>query len=130
LDDLTRNFALNPHNGVKCSAWYRETAGAQQDAELPMLAAYLTHVATAAAPPQSASSLPSSNSSSSSSSSSSGASGWSEHNFLKWDHGKWREVALGVLLASAHPTAPAAATPAVEHSSAPNPAPAPPRPPP
>jgi len=111
VDDLTRNFALNPHNGVKCSAWYRDKAGAQSDSELPLLAAYLNHVASTAAPQSPSSFSPSSSSSSSLSISASSATvhaGSSEqnsveHNFLKWDHSKWREIALGIMLASAHP---------------------------
>mmetsp|Transcript_74324 Transcript_74324/g.140659 ORF Transcript_74324/g.140659 Transcript_74324/m.140659 type:complete len:239 (-) Transcript_74324:127-843(-) len=68
VDDLARNFALNPKNGVRCSAYYRNdenngdtsaaaaTAGGELegvravggvvDQELPLLALYLCHVAT------------------------------------------------------------------------------------
>lgn len=45
LDDLSRNFALNPRSGVKCRAYHRDKPDASSDVELPALAAYLAHVA-------------------------------------------------------------------------------------
>ena len=58
VDDLARNFALNPLNGVQCSAWMRaDTASSERsgasavskghgDRELLLLGFYLKHVAT------------------------------------------------------------------------------------
>lgn len=47
VDDLSRNFALNPKAGIKCRAYHRATADAANDVELPLLAAYLAKIATA-----------------------------------------------------------------------------------
>ena len=62
LDDLSRNFALNPRSGVKCKAYHRDKPNAARDAELPALAAYLAHVARAS------------------------------KGLSAFDHGKWRDV--------------------------------------
>ena len=51
VDDLSRNFALNPKSGLKCRAYHRSAPDAAGDVELPLLAAYLAHVATAAGGP-------------------------------------------------------------------------------
>ncbi len=45
LDDLSRNFALNPGNGLKVSAFYRKKQG-KKDAELAGLAIYLEKLAS------------------------------------------------------------------------------------
>jgi len=45
LDDLSRNFALNPENGLKVSAFYRKKKG-KKDAELVGLARYLEQLAS------------------------------------------------------------------------------------
>ena len=50
VDDLARNFALNPRNGVKVRAFHRDKqrargAGGADDEELPALARYLNAVA-------------------------------------------------------------------------------------
>jgi ubiquitin-like domain-containing CTD phosphatase 1 len=44
LDDLSRNFALNPNNGLKVSAFYRKKQG-KKDVELLGLARYLEKLA-------------------------------------------------------------------------------------
>ena len=44
LDDLSRNFALNPGNGLKVSAFYRKKQG-KRDVELVGLAKYLLKLA-------------------------------------------------------------------------------------
>ena len=45
VDDLRRNFALNPGNGIVCSAYRRKkTAPGTDDPELPRIAAYLNGV--------------------------------------------------------------------------------------
>jgi len=44
LDDLSRNFALNPDNGLKVSAFYRKKQG-KKDVELLGLARYLEKLA-------------------------------------------------------------------------------------
>jgi len=46
VDDLSRNFALNPKSGIKCRAYHRGAADAPRDVELPLLAAYLSKIAT------------------------------------------------------------------------------------
>ena len=46
VDDLSRNFALNPKSGIKCKAFHRAAPDAASDVELPLLAAYLAHIAT------------------------------------------------------------------------------------
>jgi ubiquitin-like domain-containing CTD phosphatase 1 len=45
LDDLSRNFALNPGNGLKVSAFYRKKQG-KRDVELLGLAKYLEQLAS------------------------------------------------------------------------------------
>lgn len=45
VDDLSRNFALNPTSGIKCRAYHRRDPDAAQDAELPLISAYLQHLA-------------------------------------------------------------------------------------
>lgn len=45
LDDLSRNFALNPGNGLKVSAFYRKKQG-KRDVELVGLAKYLEQLAS------------------------------------------------------------------------------------
>lgn len=46
VDDLSRNFALNPKAGIKCKAYHRSAPNAAQDVELPLLSAYLSMIAT------------------------------------------------------------------------------------
>ena len=46
VDDLTRNFSLNPTRGIKCTAYHRDRRGAAEDVELPLISAYLNHIAT------------------------------------------------------------------------------------
>jgi ubiquitin-like domain-containing CTD phosphatase 1 len=65
IDDLTRNFALNPHNGVTCTGYYRKKREALRDVELVALAAYLTRLASEVV------------------------------DFATVDHRGWREVAAG-----------------------------------
>jgi len=45
LDDLSRNFALNPHNGLKVTAFYRKTKSGKRDVQLLGLATYLEKLA-------------------------------------------------------------------------------------
>jgi ubiquitin-like domain-containing CTD phosphatase 1 len=45
LDDLSRNFALNPHNGLKVTAYYRKKKAGKRDVELLGLATYLVKLA-------------------------------------------------------------------------------------
>eukprot|EP00656_Telonema_subtile_P019028 TRINITY_DN20339_c0_g1_i3.p1 TRINITY_DN20339_c0_g1~~TRINITY_DN20339_c0_g1_i3.p1 ORF type:complete len:354 (-),score=83.71 TRINITY_DN20339_c0_g1_i3:222-1283(-) len=45
VDDLGRNFAMNPQNGVKVSAWKTKHPGAVNDQELLMLMHYLNEAA-------------------------------------------------------------------------------------
>eukprot|EP00979_Chaetoceros_neogracilis_P002453 scaffold430_cov234-Chaetoceros_neogracile.AAC.1 len=45
LDDLSRNFALNPHNGLKVTAFYRKKKSGKRDVELLGLATYLEKLA-------------------------------------------------------------------------------------
>ena len=46
IDDLSRNFSLNPANGIKVKAYYRERAAAEgEDVELRLLAVYLLSIA-------------------------------------------------------------------------------------
>ena len=45
VDDLTRNFALNPTAGIKVKAYYRKKASARRDAELLGLSRYLADLA-------------------------------------------------------------------------------------
>jgi len=126
VDDLARNFALNPKNGVRCSAYYRNdenngdtsaaaaTAGGELegvravggvvDQELPLLALYLCHVATHARnddddePPTSSSSSSSPPAPSPSSlSSPPSAASHSAIDLQKWNHLNWREVSLGLM---------------------------------
>lgn len=48
IDDLGRNFALNPNEGLKIAPFrYAHTLQASQDRELESLAIYLNHIATA-----------------------------------------------------------------------------------
>mmetsp|Transcript_2142 Transcript_2142/g.6536 ORF Transcript_2142/g.6536 Transcript_2142/m.6536 type:complete len:367 (+) Transcript_2142:102-1202(+) len=49
VDDLSRNFALNPKSGIKCRAYHRDKADAGQDTELLGLARYLAKIAAAPA---------------------------------------------------------------------------------
>ena len=45
LDDLSRNFALNPGNGLKVTAFYRKKKSGKNDIELVGLASYLEKLA-------------------------------------------------------------------------------------
>ena len=45
LDDLSRNFALNPGNGLKVTAFYRKKKMGKKDVELAGLAVYLEKLA-------------------------------------------------------------------------------------
>jgi ubiquitin-like domain-containing CTD phosphatase 1 len=45
IDDLSRNFAMNPKCGLKCTAYYRDRAGAGEDRELAGLGEYLCLIA-------------------------------------------------------------------------------------
>lgn len=45
VDDLARNFALNPLSGIKIKAYYRKKASAHRDADLLGLARYLADLA-------------------------------------------------------------------------------------
>lgn len=89
IDDLSRNFALNPKNGIKCSAYRRESATAATDNELQLLAFYLVHIATKPA---------------AATATGGGGGGSSEGgqniNLIAWDHGKWRETAMALSLGS------------------------------
>eukprot|EP00611_Tribonema_gayanum_P020840 TRINITY_DN3892_c0_g1_i5.p2 TRINITY_DN3892_c0_g1~~TRINITY_DN3892_c0_g1_i5.p2 ORF type:complete len:319 (-),score=108.48 TRINITY_DN3892_c0_g1_i5:547-1503(-) len=51
VDDLGRNFALNPANGIKVKAYYRGRDGATRDDELVHLAHYLLQLAAHSGPP-------------------------------------------------------------------------------
>ena len=126
VDDLSRNFALNPKSGVKCRAYYRKDRATDQ--ELGLLAAYLCHVARnpppgrAASTPTSSSAATSLLSSSPSPSSASSpsqsaaasveaprnasaaattataaADGSFSPSFLEWDHSNWRDTSLRLL---------------------------------
>ncbi|KNE69654.1 HAD hydrolase, family IIID [Allomyces macrogynus ATCC 38327] len=44
VDDLPRNFALNPRNGIHVDPWFWSADAAEKDEELPALARYLTRV--------------------------------------------------------------------------------------
>lgn len=46
LDDLSRNFALNPGNGLKVTAFYRKKKSGKRDVELLGLASYLKKLAS------------------------------------------------------------------------------------
>ncbi|KAJ3370825.1 Ubiquitin-like domain-containing CTD phosphatase 1 [Allomyces arbusculus] len=43
VDDLSRNFVLNPRNGIRVDPWFWSADAAVADAELPTLARYLVH---------------------------------------------------------------------------------------
>ena len=45
LDDLSRNFALNPENGLKVTAFYRKKKAGKRDVELLGLSNYLERLA-------------------------------------------------------------------------------------
>jgi ubiquitin-like domain-containing CTD phosphatase 1 len=45
LDDLSRNFALNPENGLKVTAFYRKKKAGKRDVELVGLSNYLERLA-------------------------------------------------------------------------------------
>ena len=102
VDDLSRNFALNPRNGIKCSAWYRDSAETSassvtssygsEDTELLLLSKYLCHVATE---PSAAPSTTGKGGAAQLATASSRSTG-----VLAWDHSKWREVALSIAIAS------------------------------
>jgi len=47
LDDLKRNFALNPSCGLRCTGFYRKKSGARRDSELLGLGKYLVKLAEA-----------------------------------------------------------------------------------
>jgi len=65
IDDLSRNFALNPYNGVKVSGYYRKKRAAARDMELVTLATYLGKLSSEVT------------------------------DFTTVDHRRWREVAAG-----------------------------------
>ncbi|KAJ3356878.1 Ubiquitin-like domain-containing CTD phosphatase 1 [Allomyces javanicus] len=44
VDDLSRNFALNPRNGIRVDPWFWSADAVAKDEELPALAKYLTCV--------------------------------------------------------------------------------------
>ncbi|KAI9168170.1 orotate phosphoribosyltransferase [Blastocladiella emersonii ATCC 22665] len=44
VDDLGRNFALNPHSGVKVSQWRRSPESVANDVEMRLLRRYLLHL--------------------------------------------------------------------------------------
>jgi len=44
IDDLKRNFALNPQNGIKIKAYYRKDTSSNADQELVVLAIYLKNL--------------------------------------------------------------------------------------
>mmetsp|Transcript_53909 Transcript_53909/g.122871 ORF Transcript_53909/g.122871 Transcript_53909/m.122871 type:complete len:390 (+) Transcript_53909:34-1203(+) len=102
VDDLARNFALNPPNGVKCAPYYRDKSSGLQgdgaDAELALLACYLCHVAST--PPAGSQAGPQAGRQAGTQ-----QAGGKEVDLLKWDHSKWRESALGLALASAQEVA-------------------------
>ena len=45
IDDLSRNFALNLGNGLKCKAYFRKKASSRRDTELLGLSTYLVQLA-------------------------------------------------------------------------------------
>lgn len=45
IDDLARNFAMNPASGLQCTCYKRKRSRARHDVELLQLAAYLEHIA-------------------------------------------------------------------------------------
>ncbi|GBG25193.1 Ubiquitin-like domain-containing CTD phosphatase 1 [Hondaea fermentalgiana] len=45
IDDLARNFALNPQSGLQCTCFKRRRSRAANDRELLEMAAYLEHIA-------------------------------------------------------------------------------------
>ena len=47
IDDLSRNFALNLQNGIKCSAYHRRKSAGKRDTELLGLSNYLVQLAQA-----------------------------------------------------------------------------------
>jgi ubiquitin-like domain-containing CTD phosphatase 1 len=47
LDDLSRNFALNLSNGLKCKSYFRKKSSARRDSELLGLSRYLELLALA-----------------------------------------------------------------------------------
>jgi ubiquitin-like domain-containing CTD phosphatase 1 len=65
IDDLAKNFVLNPNNGVACTAYYRKKSDAKDDVELALLAKYLSRLANEV------------------------------RDFQTVDHSKWRDVAEG-----------------------------------
>mmetsp|Transcript_16476 Transcript_16476/g.28581 ORF Transcript_16476/g.28581 Transcript_16476/m.28581 type:complete len:345 (-) Transcript_16476:677-1711(-) len=61
IDDLARNFAMNPQSGLKCTAYKRRRSRAKDDCELLQIAAYLEVIAM------------------------------NSSDFSKLDHSRWRE---------------------------------------
>eukprot|EP00162_Nutomonas_longa_P013042 comp21387_c0_seq1/m.46154 comp21387_c0_seq1/g.46154 ORF comp21387_c0_seq1/g.46154 comp21387_c0_seq1/m.46154 type:complete len:372 (+) comp21387_c0_seq1:77-1192(+) len=47
VDDLARNFVMNPKQGLQCEAYRNAPVARQTDKELLFIAQYLTHIATA-----------------------------------------------------------------------------------
>lgn len=50
IDDLSRNFALNLDNGLKCTAYHRKKKSGQRDAELVGLGKYLVELVQSGLP--------------------------------------------------------------------------------
>lgn len=107
VDDLSRNFALNPKNGIKCSAYRREATSANEDSELQLLAFYLVHIATTkpinittSGGTVSTTSGTTSGGSTGASSSSSTLTSDEDINLIAWDHTHWRETASALRLGS------------------------------
>lgn len=98
VDDLSRNFALNPKNGIKCSVYRRDSPEATSDSELQLLAFYLVHIATSK-PINLAINPGSADGSTASADGSAGTTG-GEINLIAWDHGNWRETATALRLGS------------------------------
>ena len=107
VDDLSRNFALNPYCGVKCKPYYRKDAALDEDMHL--LSVYLCHIATNDPPLGSTamSSLVLKNSPSSATLSHTGSSVEADietfpasqpnRDFTKWDHSKWRKFTFALI---------------------------------